>query len=96
MLCIGYEIQYCHDELSASEVLYRKRVIVSSWDVALQRAEQLALSQSLQHGDSVVISRIRTDSEQTCRKEGFIVGFELQEHRRIVGEVLIFSTYSDL
>jgi hypothetical protein len=71
-MIIGYSVIHVNDDISVKDLLWGKRVVYSTWDKALEKAQLKAneIKYELGDDDNYLISNVTSKSQEKCDKSG--------------------------
>jgi len=93
---VGYDVHYIHDDMNIHELLYRKRVIWTTWESAMSAAHRLSETNSNKNDGLRVVSIRRADSKLKCDSTGRAIVYRhiCAKTTHPVGEVMVYAIYA--
>ena len=93
---VGYDVHYVHDDMNIQELLYRKRIIWTTWESAMNAAQRVSEENSNNRTGLRVVSIRRTDSKLKCDSKGRAIVYRhvCSASAHPVGEVMVYAIYA--
>jgi hypothetical protein len=93
---LGYDVHYVHDDMNIQELLYRRRVIWTTWESAMSAAQRLSETNANNHEGLRVLSICSADSKIKCDSTGRAIIYRhvCAKSTHPVSEVMVYAIYA--
>lgn len=69
-MIIGYSVLYITDDTNAKDILWKRKVLYSTWEGALEMAKSIADKEKDRREDNYLISVVSSTSKEICNTTG--------------------------
>jgi hypothetical protein len=95
-MIIGYSVVFVNDDTTVKDVLWGKRIVYITWEMALDQAMSRANEEKNRYDDTYIISLVSSKSKVNCETYGDVQVFTVQlKGYGEVGSIHIVPVYDE-